>query len=128
MVDADGGSLFQNQWIRQVNRNAHGGEIHSDLAGFTWPCEDPCDPTKIVTCEEPLVLGDPDSEDPPFHPGSFAEVHHVVPMNDKRSCSWGTNSNKNAAVISRALNNYFTNNNPPVEEVKKLNAAKAYTP
>lgn len=55
-------------------------------------------------------------------------MHHVVPMNDKRSCSWGTNSNKNAAVISRKLNTYLTNNNPPVEEVKMLNKAAAYTP
>jgi hypothetical protein len=49
-------------------------------------------------------------------------------MNDKRSCSWGTNSNKNAAVISAQLNQFFTNNNPPAEEVKKLNNATAYTP
>ena len=49
-------------------------------------------------------------------------------MNDKRSCPWGTNSTRNAAVISRALNIYFTNNNPPAEEVKRLNAAPAYTP
>ena len=55
-------------------------------------------------------------------------MHHVVPMNDKRSCSWGTNSNKNAAVISRALNRHFTNNNPPEDEVKRLNNAQAYTP
>jgi hypothetical protein len=79
-------------------------------------------------CEEPLVLEDPDNEEPPFHPGSVAQVHHVVPMNDKRSCSWGTNSNKNAAVISAQLNQFFTNNNPPAEEVKKLNNATAYTP
>ena len=108
-------------------RSANGGEIHSDLAGFKWPCgvDKDCKP---IICEEPLVLEDPDSEDPPFHPDSVAEVHHVVPMNDKRSCSWGTNSNKNAAVISRGLNRYFTNNNPPADEVKRLNNAKAYTP
>ncbi|MEO7327432.1 MAG: hypothetical protein ABI193_02560 [Minicystis sp.] len=51
-----------------------------------------------------------------------------MPANDKRGCSWGTNSNKNAAVISRKLNIHLTNNNPPMEEVKKLNEAEAYAP
>jgi hypothetical protein len=49
-----------------------------------------------------------------------------VPRGDKRCCPWGTNSYKNAAVISAKLNNYFTNNNPPVEEVNELNHAKPY--
>jgi hypothetical protein len=35
---------------------------------------------------------------------------------------------KNAAVISHELNEYFTNDNPPAEEVKRLNNAPAYTP
>jgi hypothetical protein len=62
------------------------------------------------------------------HPGLIARVHHVVPKKDKRLCSWGTNSMKNAAVISHELNEYFTNDNPPAEEVKRLNNAPAYTP
>jgi hypothetical protein len=124
MVDADGDSLTQTKYILQVNRNANGGKIRSDLAGFTWPCVDKdCKPT---TCEEPDFLEEPDPDAPYLDPQ--AQVHHVVPMNDKRSCSWGTNSNKNAAAISRALNRYFTNNNPPADEVKRLNNAKAYTP
>ena len=49
-------------------------------------------------------------------------------MNDKRNCSWGTNSNKNAAVISRKLNRFLWNKNPPADEVKKLNNATPYTP
>lgn len=126
MVGDDGKPLTQTQWILQVNRKANGGKIHSDLAGFTWPCKgENCEQT---VCKEPLLLEDPDDDDPPFDPGAIAQVHHVVPMNDKRSCSWGTNSNKNAAVISAKLNRFFTNNDPPVEEVKSLNNATAYTP
>jgi len=131
----DGTPLRQRDWILQVNRNAHKGdagvgEIHSDLAGFKWPCtvmNENCE--EVATeCEEPLVLHDPDNEKAPFHPDLVAQVHHVVPMKDKRSCSWGTNSNKNAAVISRGLNRHFTNDDPPEEEVKRLNNAPAYTP
>lgn len=122
MVNDKSESLTQTQWILQVNRNANKGEIHSDLAGFEYPCgvDENCKPR---TCKEPLVL----KAGPPSDPDA-AQVHHVVPMSDKRGCSWGTNSNKNAAVVSRALNRHFTNNNPPAEEVKVLNNAKAYTP
>jgi hypothetical protein len=126
MVNDKGEALSQRNYILQVNRNANGGKIRSDLAGFTWPCED--EECKPKICKELEFIADPDSKVPPFHPDSVAEVHHVVPMKDKRSCDWGTNSNKNAAVISRALNQYFTNNNPPGDEVKILNAAKALTP
>lgn len=126
MVGADGLALYQRDYILQVNRNANGGKIRSDLAGFTWPCED--EECKPKICKELEFLADPDSKVPPFHPDEVAEVHHAVPMKDKRSCDWGTNSNKNAAVISRGLNQYFTNNNPPADEVKRLNNAKAYTP
>ena len=59
---------------------------------------------------------------------AVAQVHHVVPMKDLRCCPWGTSSNKNAAVISTKLNRFFTNNNPPADEVKRLNDAEAYTP
>ncbi|MFO0755532.1 MAG: hypothetical protein U0359_03525 [Byssovorax sp.] len=122
MFDADGGALSQRNWIIQVNQKKYGGEIHSDLAGFEYPCgvDENCNPK---TCKEELVLKAGPKEDP-----NAAQVHHVVPMNDKRNCSWGTNSNKNAAVISARLNQYFTNNNPPAEEVKLLNSAEAYTP
>ena len=124
MVDENGDSLTQTKYILQVNRNAHGGKIHSDLAGFTWPCKDEnCEQT---ICKEPLILEEPDPK--AAYLDLQAQVHHVVPMNDKRSCAWGTNSNKNAAVISRKLNLYLTNDNPPTDEVKLLNNATAYTP
>jgi len=129
VLGPDGKPITQTKYILQVNRNAHGGEIHSDLAGFTWPCKRMDENCKEVeeVCEEPLVLADPDKP-APFHPGLIARVHHVVPMKDKRSCDWGTNSNKNAAVISHELNEYFKNGDPPEDEVRRLNNAPAYTP
>ena len=124
-VGADGNPINQHDWILQVNREANGGKIRSDLAGFKWLCKSKDENCREVVeeCEEPDFLGDP-----PGYLDGRAEVHHVVPRKDQRSCWWGTNSNKNAAVISHKLNQFLTNNNPPAEEVKMLNNAKAYTP
>ncbi|MDI1451543.1 hypothetical protein [Polyangium sp. 6x1] len=130
MLGADGKPLLQHHYILQVNRNAHGGEIHSDLAGFKWTCtvyNANCEEVE-AECEEPLVLYDRRIKPAPFDPGLFAEVNHVVPRKDQRKCDWGTNSNKNAAVISKKLNEWLSNKNPPAEEVQRVNAAKAYTP
>lgn len=125
VVNDKGETLDQRDWVLQVNRNAHDGNIHSDLAGFKFPCEK----GSPEVCTEPDVLEDPDPQKPPpTFPDAVAQVHHVVPMKDLRCCPWGTNSYKNAAVISAKLNRFFTNNNPPAEEVKKLNSAGAYTP
>jgi hypothetical protein len=127
MPDGDGGVLNQQEWVLQVNRNAHGGEIQSDLAGFTWPCKGA--DGGLTTCIEPDILEDPKSKNKSlFYADTGAQVHHVVPMKDLRCCAWGTNSYKNAAVISGKLNRYFTNNNPPPAEVKQLNDAQPYTP
>ena len=120
--DGDGGVLNQKKWIVQVNSNAHDGGVRSDLAGFTWPCKG--EDGGLTTCIEPDFLPDPED----LVGATKPNVHHIVPMKDKRCCPWGTNSYKNAAVISRKLNEFFTNNNPPTEEVKQLNSAKAYTP
>lgn len=131
MVDAEGGSLKQAVWIRRVNRNGNGGKIRSDLAGFKWLCKRKNENCEVVEeeCEELEFLEDPESKKKsPDYADTHAEVHHVVPMKDQRRCAWGTNSNKNAAVISAKLNRYFSNNNPPAEEVKRLNAASAYMP
>jgi hypothetical protein len=126
-VGDDGLSLNQRQWILKVNRKKHDGEVHSDLAGFKWTCKQ--EDGGSTTCIEPDILEDPDNkETPPFDPGAVAEVHHVVPMKDLRCCPWGTNAYKNAAVISAKLNRFFTNNNPPEEEVKTLNSAESYMP
>ncbi len=120
-VGADGKTLKQRSWILQVNKNAHSGQLHSDLAGFEYPCKDEkCNPT---TCIEPSVLKAAPKGDP-----EAVQVHHIVPMNDKRNCPWGTNSNKNAAVISSKLNRFLWNNDPPAEVVKRLNNATAIAP
>lgn len=119
--DGSGGFLKQRDWVLAVNRKHNGGKIRSDLAGYKFPCK----PDGVVSemCTEPEFLEDP------FDPvGTKPNVHHVVPMKDPRCCIWGTNSYKNAAVISQKLNAHFANNDPPAEEVKRLNSAPAYTP
>lgn len=122
MVDADGGALTQQAYILQVNRNANDGGVRSDLATYSWSCPD--GNGGYMKCTEPEFLED--SFDPI---GTKPNVHHVVPMKDKRCCPWGTNSYKNAAVISQKLNNFLSNENPTVEEVTQLNPpTPAYTP
>ena len=121
-VDKNGNSVVQRDLIIQVNSKAHGGTIHSDLPGFEYPCgvDANCQPK---FCKEPLVLKSGPQNDP-----DAAQVHHVVRRRDLRGCDWGTNSNKNAAVISRQLNIYLTNNYPSAEEIKRVNQVPAYTP
>jgi hypothetical protein len=114
----------QRQRILDTNRKAHGGKLHSDLANFPYPCK----VNKLpATCTEQLVLQA--APDPPSGDiATTAQVHHVVPATDKRGCGWGKNSNKNAAVISKKLNIFFTNNAPPAEEITILNNAASYAP
>ncbi|MDC3962250.1 hypothetical protein [Polyangium jinanense] len=120
-LDKNGKLVDQHDLILQVNRDAHGGKVHSDLAGFKFPCDD--ENGKPTTCTEPDVL-----DDPPGYPPAKAQVHHIVPMKDQRCCPWGTNSNKNAAVISTKLNRFFWYNDPPADEVVQINQVPAYTP
>lgn len=117
-------NVVQHDRILQVNRAAHDGKIHSDLVGFMYPCEEN---GMLTMCTEPLVLGDLAAGAPKFAPGS-AQVHHVVPMKDKRLCPWGTNSNTNAAVISYRLNRFLWNNDPLEGEVLQINQVPAYAP
>jgi hypothetical protein len=49
-------------------------------------------------------------------------------LTEPKTLGPGEPFNKNAAVISAKLNQFLTNNNPPADEVKILNAAKAFTP
>jgi hypothetical protein len=111
--------VVQTERILQMNRKAHGGVIHSDLAGFTWPCNEPDNPI----CTEETELKAASENDP-----NAARVHHVVRKTDLRGCKWGTNSNKNAAVISRRLNGFLYNKYPTKEEVDQINAVPPYTP
>jgi len=121
-VDQNGNSVVQRDLIIQINSKAHGGTIQSDLAGFEYPCgvDANCQP---IICKEPLVL----KAVPPNDPDA-AQVHHVVRRKDLRGCDWGTNSNKNAVVISRKLNGRRKNKYPSAEEVKRVNQVPAYTP
>lgn len=119
MFNNNGDPIDQQKWVLAVNRKNNGGKIRSDLAGFKFPCKK----GSPEICTEPDFLED--AIDPV---GTYPNVHHVVPRQDKRCCSWGTNSYKNAAVISQKLNNHFTNDDPPEEEVNRLNNAAAYSP
>lgn len=124
-VGADGMKLDQRGWILEMNRKAHGGAIHSDLAGFTWPCVDEnCKPT---TCTEEIVLKDPNDKNVPDNDPNRAQVHHVVPKKDPRGCAWGTNAYKNAAVVSARLNLYLRNKLPPQNEVAQINKVAPYS-
>jgi hypothetical protein len=121
-VDKNGNSVIQRNLIIQTNSQANGGTIKSDLAGFEYPCGEDAN-CKPIICKEPPFLkagpkGDPDA----------AEVHHVVRRKDLRDCDWGTNSNKNAVVISGKLNRRLKNKYPSVDEIKRVNQVPAYTP
>jgi hypothetical protein len=94
--------------------------IHSDLAGFTYPCEDDCGKPKV--CTEPLILNTT-GKDP-----NAAQVHHEVRKTDQRGCPWGTNSNRNAVVISARLNKHLYNNYPSAAEVIQVNKVPPYAP
>ena len=124
IVGGDGSNLTQREWILQVNRNANGGKIRSDLAGFTYPCKTGCP----EICTEPELLKDPADESISRYDPYRAEVNHEVRKTDKRGCPWGTNANKNAAVISGRLNRYFYNNYPLKNEVELINSVPPYTP
>lgn len=116
------GGVKQKERILEVNKKAHDGKIHSDLAGFTWPCNEP----DMPICTEKLVLKAPSK--PYVYDADEAQVHHEVRAKDLRGCAWGTNSNKNAVVISAKLNNYLKNKYPTKEEVDWVNQVPAYTP
>lgn len=89
----------QKNKIKQVNKQfpSNGNKIRSDLAGFKYSYNG-------QTFTEPDFL-----TETPLLPNSV-EVHHIVPRKDKQSCSCGANSVKNAALISRQLNQFLTNN------------------
>jgi hypothetical protein len=113
-------SLKQKELILKANRDANGGKIRSDLAGFVYPC-DKTNPSKM--CTEPDFLIEGSSND-----ADAVQVHHVMRKNDERCCAWGTNSNANAAVISRKLNRYLWYRYPTAAEVLQINQVTPYSP
>jgi hypothetical protein len=116
----------------EINEPAN-GFLKSDLAGFCYPkpktvdCIEP-HPTKTGFCVEPSRLNEsPGQKD-------SAEVHHVIPKKDSRSCPCGANANRNAAVISKQLNLVFLNRdrtsfvdcNTGKNELETVNALPKY--
>lgn len=112
--------VLQKERILQMNRKKNGGVIRSDLAFFTWPC--PNEPSGM--CTEKEFLNEPSD----VYDADAAQVDHVASKKDPRGCDWGTNSNKNAAVVSAKLNRHFSNNERSKEVVDMINAIPAYTP
>jgi hypothetical protein len=121
-VGADGKSLNQRDWIIEVNRKKHGGQLKSDLAGIIYKCG------KDANCNDMFCTEQEFLKDGPQNDPDAVQVHHVVRRKDKRNCSWGTNSNKNAAVVSRKLNIYLRNNYPSEDEVTQINKLPSYAP
>lgn len=118
----DGGSFSQKDWILEVNRKKH-GTLHSDLAGFEFPCKK-CG--KLTTCTEKTELKE--TSVPYVYDPDEAQVHHCVRAKDLRGCFWGTNAYKNAVVISGRLNQYLKNKYPSADEVNWVNKVPLYTP
>lgn len=140
------GLSFQCTWVRSqtgqlapirdlvvgLNKQAHNNSptITSDLAGMTYtpPGGDPNNCFQKGSggqCVEPTTL-----LDTPGKPNS-AELHHVVPRKNGQkgtspTCRWGKNSMKNAALISRQLNQVLSNGLPPDKEIMLLNNAAPY--
>lgn len=106
-------TLSQKARIKQINKLGNdlpedGNQLKSDLAGFCYPkppsgCVSPTDEVNATTCREPEFL-----TEVPYQKNSV-NVHHIVPKKDGTSCPCGKNSMKNAALISRSLNTFFSN-------------------
>ncbi|AZN99485.1 hypothetical protein EJ066_21475 [Mesorhizobium sp. M9A.F.Ca.ET.002.03.1.2] len=100
-------AIDQKAQVKAINKAKH-GKITSDLAGFCYPKPKASECIKKYNrsgtiCIEPADLNNQSQK------RDSAEVHHVVPRNDRRGCPCGKNDMKNAAVISRQLNNFFSN-------------------
>ncbi|MDI3289429.1 hypothetical protein [Polyangium sp. 15x6] len=77
-------------------------------------------------CTEPTFLNEPPTK-PGVYDAKAARVHHVARRTDLRSCKWGTNANKNAAVISEKLNRFLWCKYPSADEVEQINKVPPYT-
>lgn len=101
----------QRRQIREINLNSplnQTGKLRSDFTGFCWPkkpntqCTETFQGSNICKEQPELVTF-------PFSAPNAAQVHHIMPRTDPRRCACGTNSIRNAALISRSLNIYFSN-------------------
>jgi hypothetical protein len=117
------GGVEQTKRILEMNRKGNGGKIRSDLAGYMWSCTD--EDGNATMCTEKTELKDP-ATTPNVAEEERAEVDHVASLKDPRGCDWGTNSNKNAAVISRKLNNHLSNKEREKKVFDMINAVPPY--
>jgi hypothetical protein len=93
----------QRQKILMENIATH-GSLQSDVNAYMIPgVNDYC--TNLIT-------SDPNDD-------CAAQVHHIIPRKDSKGCDCGTNSNTNAVVISRKLNNEISNdcNSPKLKAI-----------
>lgn len=114
-----------------IGQNTGPSQNRSDLAGFCFSKPPSgCAPTidnGNGTCTEPSTALQ----------ANQVQVHHIVPRKAGTSCPCGTNSPKNAAVISAKLNSYFSNKDlttltmgcgmQGADEQEVINSLGAYT-
>lgn len=93
-----------SQVIAANQDHFHDGKVHSDLAGFLFPC-----PEGRGFCIEPDDITDKNPV-----------VHQIVPRTDPRGCGLGTNSFANVAVMSSKLAAALGNEMPPAKAIEKL--------
>lgn len=89
--------------------------VRSDLAGFDV---DPAYMSDNLTCAGAPGSGAPDGSlwyqrGVSTHNPCAAEVDHIIPRVDVHGCACGSNSSKNAQLISRRLNNWLSNDCNP---------------
>ncbi len=103
----------QKKTIKKANW-AKNGKLKSDLAGYRYTYNG-------VSYVEPEFL-----DESPNKNANSPEIHHVLPKKDRQGCNCGSNSMKNAAVISHRLNQYFLNNKRETAEVQMINSKEPY--
>lgn len=118
----------QKERIYRINKNENnlnrGSLVRSNLAGFKFP-----KPTNQECEQEDMTHPGPNR--PRDQPRGCIEpteldraktgIHHVVPRVDLWGCPCGTNSLKNAIVISRQLNIFLSNSDRPTNEILRVN-------
>lgn len=107
----------QRDTIKKTNSANNGNHYLSDGRGFRYPKPDK---QKCIGKEETTPNGRKMCVEPNFVDGvdpalNSPQIHHIVPRRDRTGCNCGANSMKNAAVISKQLNDVLKNN--PTAEI-----------
>jgi|GEM_PF-6665719 len=98
----------QKEKIMEMNEKSNGGK--SDLAGKT-----------IAGYTEPST-----PLDDYFPSDNSREIYQFIPPKDRQTCNCGTNSYKNAIVISNKLKKILANKPPPPELLEAVKKIKPY--